>query len=72
MGDGGMDAIVALGGGDMRRTLNILQSAAMASPVVDATAAYATTGNPTPADIEAAGRALLNYEVEDAMKGARW
>ena len=25
MGDGGMDALVALGAGDMRRTLNILQ-----------------------------------------------
>jgi DNA polymerase III delta prime subunit len=25
MGPGGMDALVALGGGDMRRSLNILQ-----------------------------------------------
>lgn len=25
MGDGGLDAVVTLGAGDMRRTLNILQ-----------------------------------------------
>ena len=69
LGPGGMDAVVALGGGDMRRTLNILQASAMAAPVVDAAAAYATTGNPTPADIEDAGKALLNFEGEDAMQG---
>eukprot|EP00197_Chlamydomonas_leiostraca_P012362 CAMPEP_0202872782 /NCGR_PEP_ID=MMETSP1391-20130828/21999_1 /ASSEMBLY_ACC=CAM_ASM_000867 /TAXON_ID=1034604 /ORGANISM="Chlamydomonas leiostraca, Strain SAG 11-49" /LENGTH=182 /DNA_ID=CAMNT_0049553911 /DNA_START=105 /DNA_END=649 /DNA_ORIENTATION=+ len=60
LGEGGMDALVALGAGDMRRSLNILQSCVLAFPQVDARAVYATTGSPHPADIERALHWLLN------------
>jgi hypothetical protein len=50
----GVDAVVRLGGGDMRKTLNILQSTVMATGAgtVDEAAVYACTGSPLPADIE--------------------
>ncbi|KAJ9529439.1 hypothetical protein QJQ45_013715 [Haematococcus lacustris] len=63
MGPGGLDALVALGGGDMRRSLNILQSCHMAFPEVDSAAVYLCTGNPEPADIKQALHWLLNEEL---------
>lgn len=50
----GVDAVVRLGGGDMRKTLNILQSTVMATGAgaVDEAAVYSCTGSPLPADIE--------------------
>eukprot|EP00878_Enallax_costatus_P045954 GHUV01055497.1.p1 GENE.GHUV01055497.1~~GHUV01055497.1.p1 ORF type:complete len:181 (+),score=47.62 GHUV01055497.1:1122-1664(+) len=60
LGPGGMEALIRLGGGDMRRTLNILQSCHMACDVVDETGVYLTTGNPLPADIETVMQWLLN------------
>mgnify|MGYP002631637907 CR=1 FL=1 len=52
LGKGGMDACVALGTGDMRKSINILQSAAMAFGTVDESAVYQCTGSPMPKDIE--------------------
>ena len=46
--DEGLDALVELGNGDMRKYLNILQSTSMAFKVVDENAIYACTGNPEP------------------------
>lgn len=60
LGAGGMDALIRLGCGDMRRTLNILQSCHMASDLVDEAAVYLTTGNPLPSDIESVVDWLLN------------
>eukprot|EP00884_Botryococcus_braunii_P012428 jgi/Botrbrau1/21186/Bobra.0061s0077.1 len=60
MGPGGMDALIRLGAGDMRRTLNILQSTAMASEEVSEEAVYLNTGNPLPSDIEHIAAVLLN------------
>ena len=62
-----MDALVTLGAGDMRRTLNILQSCHMAFPNVDESAVYLTTGNPLPSDIEAAVGWLLNDDFNVAF-----
>ncbi|KAK9828941.1 hypothetical protein WJX72_002938 [[Myrmecia] bisecta] len=62
LGEGGMDALIRLGAGDMRRTLNILQSTSMASPTVSEESVYACTGNPRPSDIELCAYCLLNDE----------
>ncbi|KAG1675379.1 hypothetical protein FOA52_012298 [Chlamydomonas sp. UWO 241] len=68
MGPGGMDALVALGGGDMRRSLNILQSCHMAFPMTDADAVYLCTGNPMPKDIEEVVSVLFNASFKDAFE----
>ena len=49
---GGLDACVALGCGDMRRCLNILQSTHMAFDEVSPDNVYQCTGAPRPADVE--------------------
>jgi replication factor C subunit 3/5 len=67
LGPGGMDALVTLGAGDMRRSLNILQSASMAFPEVDADAVYLTTGAPLPRDVEAVVGWLLNEDFNVAF-----
>lgn len=71
MGPGGLDALVTLGAGDMRRSLNILQSAHMAFDEVDADAVYLCTGHPLPRDIEAVVTWLLNEEFNDAFDRER-
>jgi replication factor C subunit 3/5 len=65
----GLSAVQLLSGGDMRRALNILQATAMAAPNgrVDDEAVYACTGQPRPADIEAAAHALLNEPFASAL-----
>lgn len=60
LGERGMEALITLGAGDMRRTLNILQSTHMASPMVDETAVYLNTGNPLPQDISTCVHWLFN------------
>jgi len=60
----GMKAVLQLGGGDMRRNLNILQAAHMAfSDLVNEDAVYACTGNPLPADIRTMVECMLNMDV---------
>lgn len=68
--DDGLAAVQVLGAGDMRRCLNILQSASMSAPGgrVDAEAVYACTGAPRPADVEAAAHALLNQPFSGALR----
>jgi len=59
--DDGIEAILALSGGDMRRVLNLLQSTAMSSSKVDETSVYLTSGAPLPADMTAILDLLLNH-----------
>ncbi|KAG0464585.1 hypothetical protein HPP92_018749 [Vanilla planifolia] len=56
----GLAALVRLSNGDMRKTLNILQSTQMASQHVTEEAVYLCTGNPMPKDIEQITYWLLN------------
>lgn len=60
--DTGMEALLRVGQGDMRRILNVLQSTHMASSVtgakVDGDAIYANTGAPHPGDIELLWKSL--------------
>ncbi|KAK9915083.1 hypothetical protein WJX75_004524 [Coccomyxa subellipsoidea] len=67
MAEGGLDAVVTLGAGDMRRTLNILQATHMSTDVVGEEAVYQCTGNPLPKDIEAIVQALFNEDFVDVF-----
>lgn len=66
--DGGMDAILRLSGGDMRRVLNLLQSTAMSHKVVDETSVYLTSGAPLPQDMEAILELLMNQSFQPAFE----
>jgi len=70
LGEGGMDALVTLGCGDMRRSLNILQACHMSAPEggVDEKAVYATAGAPRPADVADVAKWLLNEPFNDCMR----
>ncbi|KAL9268155.1 Replication factor C subunit 3-like protein [Drosera capensis] len=56
----GLEALVRLSNGDMRKALNILQSTHMASELITEEAVYLCTGNPLPKDIEQISYWLLN------------
>ena len=69
----GIDAVQRLGGGDMRRTLNILQSSYLSKAgdgAIDADGVYATTGQPRPKDVEAIAGVLLNSSFQEAVDKA--
>jgi replication factor C subunit 3/5 len=60
----GIKAVLQLGGGDMRRNLNILQAAHMAFPdKIDEEAVYSCTGNPLPSDIRSMVECMLAMDV---------
>lgn len=61
----GIDAILELSEGDMRRVLNILQSTSMAYPEVNSNAVYLCTGYPLPSDILTIKESLLNDSFND-------
>lgn len=63
----GIQAILRLSGGDMRRVLNLLQSTSMSSAVVDEQAVYLTSGAPLPVDVERILHLLLNAKFATAM-----
>ena len=66
--EGGRDAILALADGDLRRVLNLLQSASMAYPQVTEDAVYLTAGAAMPKVIEAIYASLMNDGFEDAYR----
>ncbi|KAL4444574.1 hypothetical protein ABPG77_002391 [Micractinium sp. CCAP 211/92] len=65
---GGVDALIELGGGDMRRTLNLLQSTHMSAGEITEETAYATAGKPLPSDIENCAEWLLNSPLAEAFQ----
>ncbi|KAA8499312.1 Replication factor C subunit 5 [Porphyridium purpureum] len=83
LADDGLDALVELGQGDMRKSINILQSTAMAvssekrqvagkgsdtSPIVTREAVHLNTGAPLPSDIEQIVHWLLNSPFNEAVE----
>jgi replication factor C subunit 3/5 len=68
MTDGGAQAIVKLGNGDMRKCLNILQATNMSFGRIESDMVYQTTGQPLPADIEKILHLLLNTDTQTAYK----
>jgi replication factor C subunit 3/5 len=75
--DEGLDALIRLSQGDMRKALNILQSTSMAFEKVDASSVYVCTATPLPKDIENMVSWMLTETIEQAFyrasRGrARW
>ncbi|KAE8796809.1 Replication factor C subunit 5 [Hordeum vulgare] len=66
--EGGLSALVRLSNGDMRKSLNILQSTHMASQQITEEAVYLCTGNPMPKDIEQIAFWLLNEPFSTSFK----
>lgn len=64
----GIDAILRLSGGDMRRVLNLLQSTAMSFPVVDEASVYLTSGAPLPKDVDRILELLMNHKFQNALE----
>lgn len=64
----GIDAILRLSGGDMRRVLNLLQSTAMGSGVVDEKSVYQTSGAPLPIDVDQIMDWLMNHKFNEGCE----
>ncbi|RHZ30884.1 hypothetical protein DYB31_016261, partial [Aphanomyces astaci] len=64
----GFRAVLRLGGGDMRRILNILQATNMAHDVVNETNVYLCTGNPLPSDMVAMCNWLWTESFEACVR----
>ncbi|EQC40585.1 replication factor C subunit 3/5 [Saprolegnia diclina VS20] len=64
----GFQAVLRLGGGDMRRILNILQATSMAHDEVNEANVYLCTGNPLPADMTALCNWLWTAPFEESVK----
>mmetsp|Transcript_12551 Transcript_12551/g.18051 ORF Transcript_12551/g.18051 Transcript_12551/m.18051 type:complete len:350 (+) Transcript_12551:72-1121(+) len=63
----GIDAILDLSGGDMRRVLNLLQSTVMSVKVVNETSVYLTSGAPLPSDVAIIFDLLLNHDFQETF-----
>lgn len=66
--ENGIDAILRLSGGDMRRVLNLLQSTTMSSDEVNETSVYLTSGAPLPQDCKTILDLLLNHSFQVAYE----
>ena len=66
--DDGIKAILKLGKGDMRRILNVLQSAALTFPLIDSRAVHLTTGDPLPEDMQYIVKTLLSSKFKDCVE----
>lgn len=67
--NGGLDSLVVLGEGDMRRTLNLLQSTAMSSNgILSESTVYSTAGKPLPSEIKLCAEWLLNDSLAVAFQ----
>mmetsp|Transcript_17458 Transcript_17458/g.21313 ORF Transcript_17458/g.21313 Transcript_17458/m.21313 type:complete len:341 (+) Transcript_17458:56-1078(+) len=64
----GLEAILSLSGGDMRRVLNLLQSTAMSFQNVNDANVYLTSGAPLPSDLEKISYSLFNHEFATAQE----
>lgn len=63
----GVEAVCHLGKGDMRQTLNILQSVVLAHGRVSHEFAYLCTGNPAPETIEELFSTLLQKDMKSSF-----
>jgi len=69
MDSAGMQAILKLSGGDMRKCLNILQACHLSTGEVTERTVYLVTGKPIPSDIEHILDLLLNSPCKEAFDG---
>jgi len=66
--DDGLDAIMRLSCGDMRRMLNTMQSAHLAFETVDEKSVHLCLGQPLPKDIQTIFDALMNASFQNAYE----
>ena len=64
--DDGIDALIALGGGDLRRSVNLMQTTAMATTVINENNVYKCAGYPLPSEVRAVLQSLMNQPMESA------
>jgi replication factor C small subunit len=67
----GLDAIFEICGGDLRRAINTLQSAASLSKPVDAKVIYSITGRASPLDVQKMIKAAMEGNFMEARKQLR-
>ncbi|MCD6537658.1 replication factor C small subunit [Candidatus Bathyarchaeota archaeon] len=67
----GLKAIIELGGGDLRRTINILQTAASTGKPVDAETVYSVVGKANPKDVREMMITALNGDFINARNKLR-
>jgi len=67
----GIQAILYVSGGDLRRAINVLQAAAVTQKRVDADAVYSTTGKARPEDISQMINSALNGKFLEAQEKLR-
>ena len=66
--DDGVEAILDLAHGDMRRVMNLLQSTSMSYGLIDESSVYLTSGAPLPANVDIIARSLFNDNFVTASK----
>jgi replication factor C small subunit len=67
----GLDAILYVSSGDMRRAINVLQAASVIQKKVDADAVFSTTGKARPEDIHQMLQLALNGKFLEAQEKLR-
>lgn len=63
----GLDAIITLSKGDMRKCMNMIQSCHMSFPIVDDINVYKCSGHPLPSDMKLILTSLLNSDFKAAI-----
>jgi len=69
--DEGVEAVLEIGGGDLRRTINILQTAASVGKPIDAETVYSVVGRANPYDVRDMMLTALNGDFVEARKKLR-
>ena len=67
----GLDAVFEVCGGDLRKAVNTLQSAASLSKPVDAKIVYSITGKASPADVQKMIKVAMEGDFVEARKQLR-
>jgi replication factor C small subunit len=71
LSDEGVDAIFEVCGGDLRKAINTLQSAASLNKPIDAKVVYSITGKASPADVQKMIKVAMEGNFSDARKQLR-
>jgi replication factor C small subunit len=69
--DDGLQAILYVSGGDLRRAINVLQAASVIQKKVDADSVFSTTGKARPEDVNQMLQLALNGKFLDAQEKLR-
>ncbi len=69
--DDGLQAILYVSGGDLRRAINVLQAASVTQKKVDADAVFSTTGKARPEDVHQMLQLALNGKFLEAQEKLR-